>query len=863
MQHLPRILACLLVLMTVARAAVAGSITTVAGSAGGGPALAVAQVPDAVAVHGAFIYVADYFSHVVWRLDTATGEEVVVAGTGGGTSFGGDGGPATAAQLGFPLGVAVDAAGNLAIADQSNDRIRLVNATTGVITTVAGKESSGFSGDGGPATAAELYLPAGVTFGAAGDLFIADQQNNRIRRVDATAGIITTVAGNGSAGFSGDGGPATAAQLQYPYSVTLDATGNIFISDGNDRIRRVDATTGIITTVAGNGSAGLSGDGGLATAAQLNAPSGVAFDAAQNLFIADRFNSRIRRVDAATGTITTVAGDGTFGFGGDGGPATAAQLNYPYSVGVDAAGNVLIPDTTNERLRRIDARTGIITTIAGNGTPSFSGDGGPATTAQIGFVPGVAVDPAGNLFITDHNAQRIRRVDAATGIITTVAGNGTAGFGGDDGPATAAQLTDPSGIALDASGNLFIADRLRVRRVEASTGVITTIAGNGNCCFSGDGGPATAAGLDYCLNVAVDIAGNVFTAEPCNNHRVRRVDATTGIITTVAGNGVHGFSGDGGPATAAELGSPVAVAVDAAGNVLIADTFRVRRVDATSGIITTIAGNGMFPPDSGDGGPATDAQLAAVGLAFDAAGNLFIADADRIRRIDANTGIISTVAGTGIRGYSGDGGPAIAAQLYEPLGLAFDTAGNLFVADAWNYRVRRVPSPVPCGDVNGDGVVNIGDALITAQYDVGLHRCRQAPFNHPEVCDVNRDGVCNIGDALKMAQCDVGLISCVFTCGTFACPSATTTTTTTLPGTTTTTMRATPCGGQCAGCGKCGAGVCVTAGGTSCGHVGSGDVCVDGHSCTASSCTADSDCGAGTVCVVEGHGVRYCCSTCS
>ena len=452
MQHLPRILACLLVLMTVARAAVAGSITTVAGSAGGGPALAVAQVPDAVAVHGAFIYVADYFSHVVWRLDTATGEEVVVAGTGGGTSFGGDGGPATAAQLGFPLGVAVDAAGNLAIADQSNDRIRVVNATTGVITTVAGKESSGFSGDGGPATAAELYLPAGVTFGAAGDLFIADQQNNRIRRVDATAGIITTVAGNGSAGFSGDGG--------------------------------------------------------LATAAQLNAPSGVAFDAAQNLFIADRFNSRIRRVDAATGTITTVAGDGTFGFGGDGGPATAAQLNYPYSVGVDAAGNVLIPDTTNERLRRIDARTGIITTIAGNGTPSFSGDGGPATTAQIGFVPGVAVDPAGNLFITDHNAQRIRRVDAATGIITTVAGNGTAGFGGDDGPATAAQLTDPSGIALDASGNLFIADRLRVRRVEASTGVITTIAGNGNCCFSGDGGPATAAGLDYCLNVAVDIAGN-------------------------------------------------------------------------------------------------------------------------------------------------------------------------------------------------------------------------------------------------------------------------------------------------------------------------------------------------------------------
>src|SRR5439155_1570189 len=447
----------------------------------------------------AFIYVADYFSHVVWRLDTATGEEVVVAGTGGGTSFGGDGGPATAAQLGFPLGVAVDAAGNLAIADQSNDRIRLVNATTGVITTVAGKESSGFSGDGGPATAAELYLPAGVTFGAAGDLFIADQQNNRIRRVDATAGIITTVAGNGSGGF-----------------------------------------------------------------------------------------------------------------GGDGGPATAAQLNYPYSVGVDAAGNVLIPDTTNERLRRIDARTGIITTIAGNGTPSFSGDGGPATTAQIGFVPGVAVDPAGNLFITDHNAQRIRRVDAATGIITTVAGNGTAGFGGDDGPATAAQLTDPSGIALDASGNLFIADRLRVRRVEASTGVITTIAGNGNCCFSGDGGPATAAGLDYCLNVAVDIAGNVFTAEPCNNHRVRRVDATTGIITTVAG--------------------------------------------------------------------------------------------------------------TGIRGYSGDGGPAIAAQLYEPLGLAFDTAGNLFVADAWNYRVRRVPSPVPCGDVNGDGVVNIGDALITAQYDVGLHR---------------------------------------------------------------------------------------------------------------------------------------------
>jgi sugar lactone lactonase YvrE len=350
--------------------------------------------------------------------------------------------------------------------------------------------------------------------------------------VDAAAtvigtGAITTVAGTGVGGYAGDGGPAAGAALSSPQGVAVDPAGNVYITDyGNNRLRRVDVATGVITTVAGIGTYGSSGDGGPAASAALGNPVGVAVDAAGNLFVADYGNSRVRRVDAATGVITTLAGTGVEGFGGDGGPATGASLRFPQAVAVDVAGNLFVADTGNDRVRRVDAATGVITTVAGNGLEGYSGDGGPATGAAVDLPSGVAVDAAGNLFIADQANQRVRRVDAATGVITTVAGTGTPTDGGDGGPATGASLRNPAGVTVDAAGNLFIADRgnSRVRRVDAATGVITTVAGTGVAGYGGDGGPPTAAILSAPRAVAVDAMGNLFIADYAD-HRVRKAAA--------------------------------------------------------------------------------------------------------------------------------------------------------------------------------------------------------------------------------------------------------------------------------------------------------------------------------------------------
>ena len=314
--------------------------------------------------------------------------------------------------------MALDGSGNLYIADTDNNRIRKVSAT-GVITTVAGTATAGFSGDGAAATAAQLSIPTDVALDGAGNLYIVDNNNHRIRKVDS-AGVITTVAGTGTAdtqgrirgGFSGDGGAATAAQLAYPRKVALDGAGNLYIADsGNDRIRKVSAT-GVITTVAGTGMAGFSGDGGAATAAQLYSPYGVALDGAGNLYFADNRNERIRKVDSA-GVITTVAGTGIYGFSGDGGAATAAQLNSPYGVALDGSGNLYIADTSNQRIRKVDS-AGVITTVAGSGIFGFGGDGGAAVAAQLKLPFGVAVDGAGNLYIADNRNDRIRKAGPQT-----------------------------------------------------------------------------------------------------------------------------------------------------------------------------------------------------------------------------------------------------------------------------------------------------------------------------------------------------------------------------------------------------------------------------------------------------------------
>jgi sugar lactone lactonase YvrE len=388
------------------------------------------------------------------------------------------------------------------------------NLPYGIITTIAGNGIAGYFGDGGPATSAAMYYPNGLVVDAQGNLLFADFQNCRIRKID-TNGIITTVAGNGTAGFSGDGGPATNAVLNYPNRLALDTQGNLFFADEyNFCIRKID-TNGIITTVGGTGGvSGFYGDGGPAINARLNLPLGVVLDRVGNLYLSDNYSDRIRKIDT-NGIITTIAGNGIASSSGDGGPATNATLNSPFGLARDEMGNLFIADYYSGRVRKIDLN-GIISTVAGNGTNGYSGDGGPASMAQLNYPNDVAVDAFGNLLITDASNNRIRKV-ATNGIITTVAGNGTAGFSGDGGPATNADLNGPWGTTLDGSGNLFISDNnnQRIRMVDYSAGqptlklnpVSTNNAGNYSVIVTGAGGSVTSSVASLTITGYNQVAG--------------------------------------------------------------------------------------------------------------------------------------------------------------------------------------------------------------------------------------------------------------------------------------------------------------------------------------------------------------------
>jgi Bacterial Ig-like domain (group 3)/Putative Ig domain len=396
-----------------------------------------------------------------------------VAGNGA-EGYDGTGIPATSAELNYAVGVAVDSAGNLYIADSANNIVEKVNAQTHVITTVAGTGVAGFNGNGIPATSAELDGPIAVAVDAAGNLFIADDYNDMVREVSATTGLISDVAGDGGYGYNGDGIPATSAQLGFPVSIALDSAGNLYIADfSNQRIREVSAATGLISTIAGTGVAGYNGNGIAATSAELNYPDGVTLDAAGDVFISDSHNNMVREVNASTRLISTVAGTGTAGYNGDGIAATSAELNAPEAVAIDASGNLFISDNANQRVREVSADTGLISTVAGTGTADYNGDNIAAGSAEIAFSDGLAIDSAGNLYIADQSNFRIREVAggyAVVGVSPLVVNPGTQNNAVGD---TVSLQVQASGLPSGDSWTYSATGLPSGLSINTSTGVIT------------------------------------------------------------------------------------------------------------------------------------------------------------------------------------------------------------------------------------------------------------------------------------------------------------------------------------------------------------------------------------------------------
>ena len=584
------------------------------------------------------------------------------------------------------------------------------------IETVAGSD---YVGDNGPATSAILFQSDGIAADGAGSLYVSDAADNRIRKI-SRAGVITTYAGTGVPGYSGDGGAAVSAQLNSPYGLTMDGLGNLYVADlGNGRVRKI-SPAGTITTVAGGGSIPAAGNNGTAaTLLSLNAPRNVAWDKRGSIYISDFTAHRVYRL-TPDGSLVTAAGSGTQGFGGDGAAAVDAQLAFPAAVAADADGNVYIGDTQNHLIRKVS--NGVITSIGRAGAPtgmaidSFGSlyvadpSGGQLLTFPLNGAPGalpiVARDlcfaPDGYAYSTDGSF--VRRI-SFTGSSVLVAGGGSLAYG-DGGPAISARLNHPSGVSAGSAGSLYVADRdnNRIRKV-AADGTIATFAGTGDTGDAPDGILATLGALNAPSAVASDSSGNVYIADAGNqrvrvvlaNGSMRRI-AIAGMVApsyilagdsndlyisdSAAGTILH-FTSAGTTVVASNLKNPQGLALDANGDLYVAETDarHVKRI-----------------------GPAGDVALIGEGVwniprgvAVDAGGTIFVADSGRqqVVQIDA-TGLVTPIAGTGASGYSGDGGDAAAAQLGLPWDVAIGPGGAILIVDLANNRIRRL-SPAPAG----------------------------------------------------------------------------------------------------------------------------------------------------------------------
>ena len=746
-----------------------GEITTVTG---GKPFLEDGTLAARAALRGPSAATLDPDGHLFFsdtehqqirRIDAVTGIVTTVAGAGGlATDLPnpvGDGGPAKAALLSAPRGLALDTFGNLYFADEANDRIRKVDAVTGLIETVAGGGNSvpteldpAGLGDGGPATEGRLAAPSGIWLDGQDNLLIADTGNHLIRKV-SQQGLLSTVAGNGVPGFSGDEGSALEASLNGPTAVFGDR-GQLYIADSlNHLIRQVDSE-GTIFTVVGPGVSELLNDGfSFTTGGVLQSPRGLWVDNDGRLLIADTDNHRIRRFDPRLGTISTVAGTGIAGFSEDG-AALETHLNRPAGVAVDGAGNLWVTDTGNDRVRRVSSQQ--ISTLAG-GEATEVGDSDPAIAAALGFSTAIALDSDNNAYISDYAHHRIRRVDASSRLINTAVGAGEAGDSGDGQTADQALLSSPAGLALDALGNLFFTDtdHHKVRRVDGLSQIISTVI---------QGDELSVIDPSFPRGIVFGVAGELFLADT-GNHRILSADLLQQDLFLIAGTGERGVGPDIGAGPSVVFDTPYAVEVDLEGNLYIADSFnhRVRKVDTANGIVSTVAGNGT-PGFGGDGGPAPQAQLHfPTGLFIDENRNLLIADSfnHRIRVVQLEAGIISTIVGGDTLGFSGDGGKASEARLNFPSSVRLDSNGNLLIADRNNHRIRAIKGPL--SSIAGDpsptrfltktaspDPVNAGDRLT---YSLTLNNTTDRSLTNLRLVDALPETVTFVSAASTSGSC--------------------------------------------------------------------------------------------------------------
>jgi trimeric autotransporter adhesin len=673
------------------------------------------------------------------------------------TIAGGGATPTSPLQLDLPgpTGVIKDGQGNLYIAAPASAYVfELLSG--GTVQNYTGLGWGYFAGDDGPVSAANVGLPTGFAIDAQGNIYITDVGTSRIRVVNVgtstitiagtsiPAGDIQTVVGSGwkcdiatGTDVCGDGGPALDAYLNLPTSIALDSSGNIYIADSvDDRIRVVNVGTSTITiagtsipagdiqTIVGNGAPcpistnPTCGDGGAASAAQVNLPQGVFVDSNNNIYIADTHDQEIREIPAGQSTINAYAGQVgaacplSTSRCNDGEAATSGLLHLPQGIFVDANGNGYIADSADNRIRYVSKSTGNITTIAGNGTQWFAGDGGSATSAELDLPASVYVDSSSNIYVSDTGNQRVREFTIG-GNIQTVAG-GSMG----DGPALSAQLADPYSVAEDSSGNVYFADEAnnRVRKLTNSSGVFTvsTIAGTGSAGWSGDGGLATSATLNAPCCVALDNLGNLYVTDT-GNDVIRQINLATNIINKVAGNGnpcspTTAACGDGGPAGSASFAGPLGISVDSSGNLYIADyygykvravnmgqaTTKLAGVSVAAGDIATVAGNGSQGDCSFDktcDGTATKLGINHPGsTAVDSAGNMYFTDQwNNSVRVVSPSGIMTNYALDGNPGPLGDGGPAATkGAMWNPLMVTLDPSANLYISGGNDNVVQRV-----------------------------------------------------------------------------------------------------------------------------------------------------------------------------